>query len=49
MVVGSFSKAFGTAAGNLLEAEVVTADGVVRTVNACQDPELFFALRGGGR
>ncbi|HQC97004.1 MAG TPA: FAD-binding protein [Aquabacterium sp.] len=45
---GSFSKAFGTAAGNLLEAEVVTADGVLRTVNACQDPELFFALRGGG-
>lgn len=45
---GSFSKAFGTAAGNLLEAEVVTADGVVHTVNACQEPDLFFALRGGG-
>jgi FAD/FMN-containing dehydrogenase len=45
---GSFSKGFGTAAANLLEAEVVTADGRVRTVNACKDPDLFWALRGGG-
>ena len=45
---GSFSKGFGTAAGNLLEAEIVTADGRVRLVNACRDPELFWALKGGG-
>jgi FAD/FMN-containing dehydrogenase len=45
---GSFSKAFGTAAGGLLEAEVVTADGVTRIVNECLHPDLFFALRGGG-
>ncbi len=45
---GSWSKGFGTAAGNLLEAEVVTADGRIRTVNACSDPELFWALKGGG-
>jgi FAD/FMN-containing dehydrogenase len=45
---GSFSKAFGTAAASLLEAEVVTADGTLRTVNACVDPELFWALKGGG-
>jgi FAD/FMN-containing dehydrogenase len=45
---GSFSKGFGTAAANLLEAEVVTADGKVRTVNACNDPDLFWALKGGG-
>ena len=45
---GSFSKGFGTAAANLLEAEVVTADGQVRTVNACKDPDLFWALKGGG-
>lgn len=45
---GSLSKAFGTAAASLLEAEVVTADGAIRTVNAIRDPELFFALRGGG-
>ena len=45
---GSLSKRFGTGASNLLEAEVVTADGRVRIVNRDQDPELFFALRGGG-
>ncbi len=45
---GSFSKGFGTAAGNLLEAEVVTADGAVRVVNRRRDPGLFWALKGGG-
>ena len=45
---GSWSKRYGTAAGNLLEAEVVTADGKIRVVNACSDPDLFWALKGGG-
>jgi hypothetical protein len=45
---GSFSKAFGSGAANLLEAEVVTADGVVRIANPCTNPDLFFALKGGG-
>ncbi|HLI17315.1 MAG TPA: FAD-binding oxidoreductase [Rhodanobacteraceae bacterium] len=45
---GSWSKRYGTAAANLLEAEVVTADGNIRTVNACNDPDLFWALKGGG-
>ena len=45
---GEFSKRFGTAAGGLLEAEVVTADGKVRVVNAYRDPDLFWALKGGG-
>ncbi|MGJ3265015.1 MAG: FAD-binding protein [Salinarimonas sp.] len=45
---GSFSKYGGLAAASLLEAEIVTADGTVRVVNACRDPELFAALRGGG-
>ncbi len=45
---GSFSKGFGTAGANLLEAEIVTADGTVRVVNAFQDPDLFWALKGGG-
>jgi len=45
---GSFSKGFGNAAAGLLEAEVVTADGKLRIVNACQDPDLFWALKGGG-
>jgi FAD/FMN-containing dehydrogenase len=45
---GSFSKAWGLASGNLLEAEVVTADGAVRVANACTNPELFWGLKGGG-
>jgi FAD/FMN-containing dehydrogenase len=45
---GSFSKGFGTAAANLLEAEVVTADGAVRTANPVRHRELFWALKGGG-
>ncbi|MBS0213387.1 MAG: FAD-binding oxidoreductase [Proteobacteria bacterium] len=45
---GSYSKCWGTAASNLLEAEVVTADGQVRIANACNEPELFWALKGGG-
>ena len=45
---GSFSKAFGLAAGSLLEAEVVTADGAVRIANACTHPDLFWGLKGGG-
>ncbi len=45
---GSLSKQFGTGAANLLEAEVVTTDGRIRVVNKAEDPELFFALRGGG-
>jgi FAD/FMN-containing dehydrogenase len=45
---GSFSKAFGLAAGGLLEAEVVTADGSARVVNACSHPDLFWGLKGGG-
>lgn len=45
---GSFSKNFGTASGNLLEAEVVTANGDVLVVNARQHPELFWGIKGGG-
>jgi FAD/FMN-containing dehydrogenase len=45
---GSFSKHFGLAAGGLLEAEVVTADGKIRVANACTNPDLFWALKGGG-
>lgn len=45
---GSHSKGFGSAASNLLEAEIVTADGRLRVVNRHKDPELFWALKGGG-
>ena len=45
---GSFSKGFGSAASGLLEAEIVTANGAIRTANACTNPDLYWALKGGG-
>lgn len=45
---GSFSRRFGTSAGNLLEAEVVTAGGEVLLASEVEHPDLFWALRGGG-
>tara|TARA_B100001059_G_scaffold16631_1_gene13730 strand:- start:644 stop:2482 length:1839 start_codon:yes stop_codon:yes gene_type:complete len=45
---GALSKRFGTGAGSMLEAEIVTANGDVLVVNEHQHPDLFWALRGGG-
>jgi FAD/FMN-containing dehydrogenase len=45
---GTHSKQFGIASASLLEAEVVTADGLIRIVNARREPDLFWALKGGG-
>src|SRR5260370_21742378 len=45
---GSFSKHYGLAAAGLLEGEVVTADGKIRIATACTNPDLFWALKGGG-
>jgi FAD/FMN-containing dehydrogenase len=45
---GSFSKNYGTAAGGLLEAEIVTADGRARIANARTNPDLFWGIKGGG-
>jgi FAD/FMN-containing dehydrogenase len=38
----------GLAIDNLCQVELVTADGEVRLVDAQSDPDLFWALRGGG-
>jgi FAD/FMN-containing dehydrogenase len=45
---GSNSKRYGLGAASLIEAQIVTADGAVRIVNAAKDPDLFWALKGGG-
>ncbi len=45
---GHFSRRFGTAAGNVLEAEVVTASGEIVVASAARHADLFWALRGGG-
>ncbi|KJA24252.1 hypothetical protein HYPSUDRAFT_214704 [Hypholoma sublateritium FD-334 SS-4] len=39
---------YGMGADRTLQYKIVTPDGVFRTVNACQNQDLFFALRGGG-
>jgi FAD/FMN-containing dehydrogenase len=46
--IGVVSRAFGLTCDNLVGAEVVTADGAVRSVDAGRDADLFWALRGGG-
>lgn len=38
----------GLAADNVIEMKVVMADGRLQTANACQNQEMFWALRGGG-
>jgi hypothetical protein len=40
------SARYGMGVDHVLEMEVVTADGVLRTVNEDQDADLFWALRG---
>ena len=39
---------YGWACNNVTSIELVTADGEARTVDSGRDPDLFWALRGGG-
>ena len=45
---GLASRAFGLTADNVTGLVVVTPDGRLRRVDARHDPDLFWALRGGG-
>ncbi|MFI1101225.1 FAD-binding oxidoreductase [Streptomyces melanogenes] len=45
---GWLDRSFGLAVDNLLGVELVTADGSVVMASAEENPELFWALHGGG-
>ncbi len=45
---GRLNRKYGLAIDNLVSAELVTADGQIRRVSAEQEPDLFWAIRGGG-
>jgi len=46
--IGHLMRKLGLTIDNLLSAEIVTADGEVKRVSADQNPDLFWAVRGGG-
>ncbi|MEO6683981.1 MAG: FAD-binding oxidoreductase [Ginsengibacter sp.] len=46
--VGHLSRKYGLTIDNLLEAEMVLANGKVVTTNKDKHPDLFWAIRGGG-
>ena len=45
---GYLTRRFGWTVDTLESVEIVTADGTVRTASRDEDPDLFWALRGGG-
>jgi len=45
---GRLNRSYGLAIDNVIGAEIITADGQVRIVSADNEPDLFWAIRGGG-
>ncbi|MBT8461961.1 MAG: FAD-binding oxidoreductase [Gemmatimonadetes bacterium] len=45
---GRLNRKYGLTVDNVRGAEIVTADGEVRRISADREPDLFWAIRGGG-
>ncbi len=45
---GRLNRKYGLTIDNLTGAQLVTADGRIRNINAEEEPDLFWAIRGGG-
>jgi FAD binding domain-containing protein/berberine-like enzyme len=46
--IGYLSRKHGLTIDSLVAADVVTADGTLRRTDATHEPDLFWAIRGGG-
>ena len=46
--IGYLTRKYGFTIDNLVSAEVVTADGQIRRASQAENPDLFWAIRGGG-
>ena len=46
--IGYLTRKHGLTIDSVLAAEIVTADGELRRVDGASEPDLFWAIRGGG-
>jgi FAD/FMN-containing dehydrogenase len=46
--IGWLRSAYGLCIDNLLSVDIVTADGQIRNASERENPDLFWAIRGGG-
>jgi len=45
---GRLNRKYGLTVDNVTGARIVTADGTIRRISAEEEPDLFWAIRGGG-